>query len=138
VSIHVDGDLRGCVGYPEADLLLSEAVRRSAISAATADSRFPALSPAEWPRASIEISVLGPIELIADVSDIEVGRHGLIAQLGHRRGLLLPQVATEWGWDREQFAGQTCRKAGLPAEAWRTGAQLFRFEAQVFGDREAS
>jgi AmmeMemoRadiSam system protein A len=134
VSIHIGKDLRGCIGYPESDLPLAEVVRRCAVSAATSDPRFPALKASEWPRALIEISVLGPIEPVADISEIEVGRHGLIAQLGHRRGLLLPQVAAEWGWGREEFAGHTCRKAGLPTDAWRTGAQLFKFEAEVFGD----
>lgn len=134
VSIHIGTDLRGCVGRPQSDQPLVEVVRSCAVSAATADRRFPSLTSAEWPRVSIEISVIGPIEPVVDLLEIEVGRHGLIAQLGPRRGLLLPQVATEWGWDREEFADHTCRKAGLPTDAWRTGAQLFRFEAQVFGD----
>jgi uncharacterized protein len=137
VSIHVGDDLRGCVGRPESDLPLIDVVRRCAVSAATSDSRFPALHSSEWPRVSIEISVLGPIEPVADLLEIEVGRHGLIAQLGPRRGLLLPQVATEWGWEREEFVRHTCRKAGLADDAWRTGAQLFKFEAQVFGDLSA-
>jgi AmmeMemoRadiSam system protein A len=138
VSIHLGHDLRGCVGYPESDLELPDVVRRCAVSAATSDHRFPPLTPAEWARATVEISVLGPIEPVGDASEIEVGRHGLIAQMGHRRGLLLPQVATERGWKREEFAAQTCRKAGLPLDAWRTGAQLFKFEAQVFADPAAS
>jgi AmmeMemoRadiSam system protein A len=138
VSIHLGHDLRGCVGYPESDLELTDVVRRCAVSAATSDHRFAPLTPAEWPLATVEISVLGPIEPVADVSEIEVGRHGLIAQMGHRRGLLLPQVATERGWKREEFAAQACRKAGLPLDAWRTGAQLFKFEAQVFADPSAS
>ena len=134
VSIHIGDHLRGCVGYPESDLPLTEVIQRCAVSAATSDTRFPALNPSELPLVSIEISVLGPIEPVADISEIEVGRHGLIAQLGHRRGLLLPQVATEWSLGPEEFAGHTCRKAGLLFDAWRTGAQLFKFEAEVFGD----
>jgi len=137
VSIHLGDELRGCVGYPESDLALADVVRRCAVSAATADHRFAPLTLADWPRVSLEISVLGAIEPVGDVSEIEVGRHGLIAHLGHRRGLLLPQVAGERGWSREEFAEHTCRKAGLPADAWRTGAQLFKFEAQVFADLSA-
>jgi len=138
VSIHIGDDLRGCVGYPESDLALADVVQRCAVSAATADHRFAPLTSADWPRLSVEISVLGKIEPLGDVSNIEIGRHGLIAQLGHRRGLLLPQVASERGWSREEFAAQTCRKAGLQADAWRTGAQLFKFEAQVFADPSTS
>ena len=135
VSIHVGNDLRGCVGYPASDLPLREVVQRCAISAATADPRFPAPTASEWPRLTLEISVLGPIEAVVDISEIEVGRHGLIAELDRRRGLLLPQVAIEWGWAREEFIAHTCVKAGLPKDAWQSGAQLFKFEADVFGDQ---
>ena len=134
VTLRVRGDLRGCIGYPEGDRLLVEVVERCAISAAVSDPRFPAVSASEWPLIDVEISVLGPIERVDDISDVEVGRHGLIAELGPRRGLLLPQVAVEWQWDREEFASQTCIKAGLPKDAWRTSATLFKFEAEVFGD----
>jgi AmmeMemoRadiSam system protein A len=132
VTLRVHGDLRGCIGYPESDLPLVEVVERCAVSAALSDPRFPAVMPAEWPRIGIEISVLGPIEAIADIADVEVGRHGLIAELGHRRGLLLPQVAVEWGWNREEFAAHACAKAGLPKDAWLHGATLYTFEADVF------
>jgi AmmeMemoRadiSam system protein A len=134
VSIHINDDLRGCVGSLESDRPLVDVVRRCAVSAAVADPRFPALSSSEWPSASVEISVLGAVEPVADISEIEVGRHGLIAQRGGRRGLLLPQVATEHHWDAEEFASRTCQKAGLPHDAWRTGATLLKFEAEVFGD----
>ncbi|MSO56045.1 MAG: TIGR00296 family protein [Acidobacteria bacterium] len=120
--------------YPESDLPLVEVIERCAVSAATADPRFPAVNAAEWPRVVVEILVLGPLEPVADIFDIEVGRHGLIAERGHRRGLLLPQVATEWGWGREESVAHTCAKAGLPNDAWRQGAKLFRFEAEVFGE----
>jgi uncharacterized protein (TIGR00296 family) len=82
----------------------------------------------------LEISVLGPAEPLADPAEVEVGRHGLIVEQGTHRGLLLPQVPTEWGWDRETFVSQTCVKAGLAPDAWRTGATLFTFEAEVFGE----
>jgi AmmeMemoRadiSam system protein A len=134
VSLHVGNDLRGCVGYPGPDLSLADVVERCAVSAAVADPRFPSVSRAEWPRIAVEISVLGPIEPVADINEIEVGRHGLVAELGNRRGLFLPQVAIEWRWTREEFVEHTCKKAGLSSDAWRNGATLFKFEAEVFGD----
>ena len=91
---------------------------------------------AELQELQIEVSVLGPLEAIApDPANVVVGRHGLVAEQGGRRGLLLPQVATEWGWTAEQFLRQTCVKAGLPGDAWKTGARISRFEAEVFGTR---
>jgi AmmeMemoRadiSam system protein A len=135
VSLHVGKDLRGCIGYLERDLLLVQVVERCAVSAAISDPRFPSLSAGEWSRTTIEISVLGPIEPVAEIGEIEVGRHGLVAELGRRRGLLLPQVATEWGWSREEFIEHTCKKAGLPKDAWQTGATLYKFEADVFGEK---
>jgi AmmeMemoRadiSam system protein A len=134
VTLRVHGDLRGCIGYPEAELPLVDVVERCAVSAALSDPRFPALDRREWLRVKLEISVLGPIEPVANVSEIEIGRDGLIAELGHRRGLLLPQVAVEWNWNREEFAGHTCAKAGLPRDAWQRGAKLYKFEADVFGE----
>jgi AmmeMemoRadiSam system protein A len=134
VTLRVRGDLRGCIGYPEGDRLLAEVVEQCAISAAVSDPRFPAVRASEWPSVELEISILGPIERVADISEIEIGRHGLVAELGKRRGLLLPQVAVEWEWDCETFASEACAKAGLPKNAWRAGATLFRFEAEVFGD----
>ena len=134
VTLRVGGDLRGCIGYPEGDRLLVDVVERCAISAAVSDPRFPAVRASEWPLVDLEISVLGPIEVVRDIADIEIGRHGLIAELGDRRGLLLPQVAVEWKWDREEFASHTCVKAGLPKDAWRHDATLFKFEAEVFGE----
>ena len=134
VTLRVDGDLRGCIGYMEADRPLIEVVERCAVSAAISDPRFPALHVAEWRGVRLEISVLGPILPVIDVSELELGRHGLVAELGHRRGLLLPQVAVEWHWDHEQFAAHTCAKAGLPEDAWRHNARLYKFEAEVFGE----
>jgi uncharacterized protein (TIGR00296 family) len=81
--------------------------------------------------------VLGPIVPVADPAEIVVGRDGLVVQHGFRRGLLLPQVAVEWGWDTLTFLSHTCAKAGLPRDAWRSGAQVFRFEAEVFGEQRA-
>ena len=134
VTLRVSHQLRGCVGYPDPELPLVEVVERCAVSAATGDPRFPSVSLPEWTGIAVEISVLGPIEPVVDVSEVEVGRHGLVVELGRRRGLLLPQVATEWNWDAAELASQTCAKAGLPRDAWQHGAKLFRFEAEVFGE----
>ena len=134
VTLRMNGALRGCIGYPEPQLPLIEVVERCAVSAAISDPRFPPVTPSEWKRVDLEISVLGPMELVRDVSEIEVGRHGLVVEFGRRRGLLLPQVATEWNWDATEFASQTCVKAGLPRDAWQKGARLFKFEAEVFGE----
>ena len=107
---------------------------RCAGDAATLDPRFPPLPLDDLPKVVLEISVLGPVEPVADSAEIEVGRHGLVVEQGTHRGLLLPQVPTEWGWDRATFVSQTCVKAGLAPDAWRSGARLFTFEADVFGE----
>jgi AmmeMemoRadiSam system protein A len=134
VTLRQGRQLRGCIGYLEADLPLADVVERCAVSAATADPRFPPLGRGELAAVEIEISVLGAFEPVTDVRDVEVGRHGLLMELGGRRGLLLPQVATEWGWDRETFLEHTCLKAGLPRDAWAKGARVWRFEAEVFSE----
>jgi len=128
------GDLRGCIGTILPVGPLDETVARMAVAAAVEDPRFLPVSPQELLTLRIEISALTVPEP-ADPERIEVGRHGLIVTRGSRKGLLLPQVAPEWGWDRVQFLGQTCRKAGLPAEAWREpGTLLEWFEAEVWGE----
>ncbi len=137
VSLHVHGDLRGCIGHPGADLPLGDVIVRCAVSAASEDPRFPPLTLAELAVAQIEISVLGPIEPVHDVGEIDVGRHGLIVSQGFSRGLLLPQVATERGWDRETFLSYTCTKANLDRHAWRGGAKIEKFEALVFSEEVA-
>lgn len=134
VTLRTAGVLRGCIGYPESDLPLIEVVERCAVSAATRDPRFAPVTIAEWADVSVEISVLGPVEPIADPSEIEIGRHGVIVEGQYRRGLLLPQVATEQGWTAVELVSQACLKAGLPRESWRGGTALFRFEAEVFGE----
>jgi AmmeMemoRadiSam system protein A len=138
VSLHTrDGELRGCIGCTGGGRPLVEALVGAASSATGDDPRFPPVSPSEVPGLDIEISVLTPFERIEDVRDetaIVVGRHGLLAEQGGRRGLLLPQVATEWGWTREVFLRQVCLKAGLAPDAWRHGATIYRFEAEVFGE----
>jgi AmmeMemoRadiSam system protein A len=134
VSIHHFGELRGCLGRLETDRPIAENVAHLASIVPDSDPRFAPLAPSELPGVDVEISALTPEREITDVTTIEVGRHGLIVEQGHRRGLLLPQVATEYGWDRETFLDHTCLKAGLPPNAWRTGARIFVFEAQVFGE----
>jgi AmmeMemoRadiSam system protein A len=137
VTLTEAGELRGCIGYPESEEPLARVVAQCAAAAAASDPRFPPVTPDEVPRLHLEISVLGPIVPVADPAEIVVGRDGLVVQHGFRRGLLLPQVAVEWGWDTLTFLSHTCAKAGLPRDAWRSGAQVFRFEAEVFGEQRA-
>ena len=136
VTIKRRGDLRGCLGTLQSSRGLDAEVARCAAEAASEDPRFPPVGPDELPEIAVEISVLGPLEPVDPRQEgaIVIGRHGLVAEQGTRRGLLLPQVATEWGWTVEQFLRQTCTKAGLPADAWEHGARISRFEAEVFGD----
>ncbi len=139
VTIHNRGDLRGCIGHVEASEPLGYVIPRCAVAACSSDPRFPAVSASELPDIDIEISLLGPLEPIQSAADVDVGRHGLLVEQGWNRGLLLPQVATEWRWDAATFLAQTCRKAGLPRDAWTLGARLWRFDAEVFGeDRSAA
>ena len=137
VTLHRAGELRGCIGHIEADRPLPVNVARCAVAACSEDPRFPAVSPSELPEIQLEISLLGPMEPAAGPADIEVGRHGLMVEMGRQRGLLLPQVATEHGWDAATFLSQTCRKAGLAKDIWQRGATVWRFEAEVFGDAPA-
>jgi AmmeMemoRadiSam system protein A len=135
VTLTQHGELRGCIGCPESDEPLVRVVAQCAAAAAVSDPRFPPVRPEEVPQLHLEISVLGPILPVGEASEIVIGRDGLIVQQGSRRGLLLPQVATDWGWDVQTFLAQTCVKAGLPRDAWRSGAKVFRFEAEVFGEQ---
>jgi AmmeMemoRadiSam system protein A len=134
VTIKVKDQLRGCIGYPIPYKPLFETIVEVAISAATNDFRFPSLEKKELPVTKIEISVLSLPKVVKDISEIEVGKHGLIISDGHSRGLLLPQVPLEWGWDRETFLNHTCMKAGLDEDAWKRGAQIEIFSAQVFSE----
>jgi uncharacterized protein len=133
VTIRRQGELRGCIGCLD-DRPRDLAVYLSAAAAATDDPRFSPLEPAELDRVTLEISLLGPAEPLDDPARLEIGRHGLIVEHARARGLLLPQVAVERGWGPEEFLAHTCCKAGLPPDAWRQGARLFRFEAEVFGE----
>lgn len=135
VSIHHRGALRGCLGRIEGDWPLHRVVTHLAAVVADSDPRFEPVRADELVDIDIEISVLTPERPIASIDEIEVGVHGLIVEHGPRRGLLLPQVAPEHGWDTRTFVEHTCRKAGLPPDAWRNGARLFVFEALVFSEQ---
>jgi AmmeMemoRadiSam system protein A len=113
---------------------LAEAVAHCAAAAATGDPRFPPVTPEELTHLEIEVSVLSPLRRITDPAEVEVGTHGLYISQSGRHGLLLPQVASELRWDRETFLRQTCLKAGLPADAWRTGAEIQIFTVDHFTD----
>jgi hypothetical protein len=132
VTLTKRGDLRGCIGYMEPVLPLGQAVIRTAIFAATEDPRFSPVTAAELKDLRIEISVLTPVRPITDPHLVKVGTHGIIVEQGGSRGVLLPQVPVENGWDRETFLDQGCVKAGLPPDAWRRGAKISVFEAIVF------
>lgn len=132
-TLHLDGQLRGCVGYILAAKPLYRTVAEAAQAAALQDFRFCPVTLQEAERLKIEISVLSPLQPIRP-EEVEIGRHGLVVSWGNRRGLLLPQVPVEHRWDRETFLEQTCLKAGLPADAWKSGANLESFTAEIFGD----
>jgi len=135
VTLRKDGDLRGCIGSIRAMEPLYRAVASSAIAAAFRDPRFFPVRKDEIGHLELEISVMGPIEQVRDVNEIEVGRDGLIISRGRFAGLLLPQVASEYGWDRETFLDQTCLKAGLQPNAWRSPeTSIEKFAAEVFGE----
>jgi AmmeMemoRadiSam system protein A len=142
VSLHSNGELRGCVGHIEADDVLGRVIPRCAVAAGSNDPRFPAVAEIELASLSVELSLLGPLEPIEEPEAIDVGRHGLVVESGWRRGLLLPQVAIEWRWDPKTFLARACEKAGLPRDAWKEGVKpgmkpgvkLWRFEAEVFSD----
>jgi hypothetical protein len=132
VTITEGGHLRGCIGTTRAVQPLYLAVRDAAISAAVRDPRFAPLSIDELDKIHLEISVLSEPEEIKSIDEIEVGKHGLIIEKNDHSGLLLPQVATDYGWDRNTFLDETCRKAGLEKGCWKEGARIWIFEAEVF------
>jgi hypothetical protein len=134
VTLKKAGQLRGCIGQVEATAPLLEAVAHCAVSSAVRDPRFPPVTADELPELHIEISVMTKPEPIANIDEIVVGRDGLIIEKGLHRGLLLPQVPVEWGWDREEFLQHLCRKAGLGPEEYKSGATILSFQALVFGE----
>lgn len=135
VTLRKGGQLRGCIGTLSPDGDLTRTIARFACLAAFEDPRFPPLSLEELPECQIEVSVLTPPQPLEKAEDIEIGRDGLILEVRGRRGLLLPQVATEWGFDRETFLGEVSKKAGLSADVWRQeDTRLWTFQAEVFAE----
>jgi AmmeMemoRadiSam system protein A len=134
-SIYLRGDLRGCVGYVLPVGSVYRAVAETARAAAFEDARFLPVTREEAADLQVLLSILSPLQPIP-AEAVEVGRHGLLVTMDGHRGLLLPQVAIERGWDRTTFLEQTCRKAGLPLDAWRNGAAIEAFTADVFGDED--
>lgn len=134
VTIKQNGHLRGCIGNFVSDQPLFKLVQEMAISAATRDPRFYPMKAHDLEQFEIDISVLSPLNLITSIEEIKVGRHGLYIVKGSYRGVLLPQVATDYDWDRDEFLRHTCIKAGLPEEAWKGDCEIYIFSALVFGD----
>ncbi|MGD8440266.1 MAG: AmmeMemoRadiSam system protein A [Holophagae bacterium] len=135
VTLTRDGQLRGCIGHVTGTEALWRSVRSNAVNAAFHDPRFPPVEAGELSAISVEISVLTPLVTIAGPDEIVIGRDGLIIERRAKRGLLLPQVATRYGWSPAEFLDQTCRKAGLAAGCWRSpDARIARFAAQVFAE----
>ncbi len=134
VTIRQSGKLRGCIGNFQSELPLFREVARMALASATRDPRFYPMKEADLEAFDVEISVLSPLSKVDSTEEIEVGIHGIYIEKGFYRGVLLPQVATEHGWDRATFLKQTCVKAGLPTNAWEADdAEIYVFSAQVFG-----
>lgn len=135
VTLKINDELKGCIGHIAADAPLYKTVGEMALQAAFGDPRFPSLKEDELEEVEIEISVLSPLEKISDSSKIEVGNHGIFMKKGLSSGLLLPQVATEYGWDRETFLKHTCYKAGLSEDAWKDkDTEIYIFSAEVFSE----
>lgn len=137
VTLHINGALRGCIGNFVSDEPLYRLVADMAISSAFSDPRFRPLTPGEFYLIDIEISVLSPLKPIKDVEEIEVGKHGIYIIKDYYRGVLLPQVATQYGWDRYQFLDQTCIKAGMRPGCWKDkNCHILIFSAEIFGEKE--
>ena len=141
LTTYPQDELRGCIGYPEPIIPLEDALKDSAISASSRDPRFPPVKSQELGKIKVEVSLLTPPEEIKanrceDLPDkIHIGEDGLIVQKGWNRGLLLPQVPVEWGWDSQEFLSQTCIKAGLPPDTWLdVDTKVFKFTAEVFSE----
>jgi AmmeMemoRadiSam system protein A len=137
VTLKENGCLRGCIGRISSTQPLLKTVKEVAVSSAFEDPRFPPVTRYEWPSVRIEVSVLSPLKRAVDPEQITVGTHGVLVHRGCNSGLLLPQVAAEQGWDREAFLAGACRKAGLPADAWKDPCtQIEVFSAAVFHQAE--
>lgn len=133
VTLHKNKQLRGCIGYIRGTMPLYQAVIENALNASFRDPRFEPLTEDELESVEIEISVLTPMERIEAIEDIEIGKHGLYLKSGYNSGLLLPQVAVEWGWNSHQFLEQTSIKAGMEKNAWKN-SEIYTFTAQIFDE----
>lgn len=135
VTLHTrDGSLRGCIGHMIGDGPVGELIAELGIAAGTQDPRFEPVTAAELANLSYEISVLTPM-VPTPAAAVTPGVHGLYVRRGRKSGVLLPQVATEWGWDRDEFLSETCQKAGLPGDAWQqAGTEILTFTAQIFSE----
>jgi len=137
VTLNMHDQLRGCIGRILAEVPLYQAIQEMAIEAALNDPRFRPVSREELKEIEIEISVLSELKRIKDVNEIEVGKHGILLRRGFNSGLLLPQVAGEYNWSKEEFLRHTCFKAGLEGDAWKNkDAQIYIFSAEVFNEGE--
>jgi uncharacterized protein (TIGR00296 family) len=143
ITTYPGDQLRGCIGYPEPVMPLIDAIKDAAVSACSRDPRFPPVKREELKNLKVEVSLLTPPEKIKVkkprdlVACVDVGRHGLIMERDWRKGLLLPQVPVEWGWDVEEFLSQTCMKAGLMPDSWlQEGTSCYKFEAEVFSEEK--
>jgi len=132
VTLKRKGFLRGCIGFIEPVVPLYQTIIQTSVYAACRDQRFPPVSAEELDDLEIEISVLSPLKKIHDTSLIRVGKHGLVISKGNKKGLLLPQVPVENNWSRKMFLEQACLKAGLPQNTWKSGADIYIFEAIIF------
>ncbi|MDH3976060.1 MAG: AmmeMemoRadiSam system protein A [Deltaproteobacteria bacterium] len=135
VTLHKKGELRGCIGIFESGLPLYKTIAAMAVSAAFKDPRFSPLQSCELEDIDFEISVLSPLRETKDIGEIEIGRHGIYVTKGGYRGVLLPQVAVEYGWDVETFLSRTCIKAGLSGDEWKRGVKIEIFSAQIFAEK---
>jgi AmmeMemoRadiSam system protein A len=137
VTLRKHGELRGCIGRLDEELPLGQAVGAMALQAAFDDPRFPPLAAAELAQVEIEVSALTPFRAVGGPADVVPGRDGVVLRKDGRSAVFLPQVATEQGWGRDELLSQLSLKAGLPADAWRRGAQLSVFRAEVFAEPDA-
>ncbi len=136
VTLKKKGELRGCIGYIQGIEPLYKAVSDMAVAASTEDPRFTPVTTSELKNITIEITVMTPLRKISDINEIKVGKHGLVIKNGYNQGLLLPQVATEEGWNRQTFLEKTCWKAGLPDDAWKEkNTEIYIFSGTVFGEQ---
>jgi hypothetical protein len=136
VSLHQGAELRGCIGNIYSVSPLYRSTAECAIAAAVGDPRFMPLMAAELSAVDFEISVLSALQTVQNIDEIEIGKHGLVISKKNARGLLLPQVATAYGWSQEQFVEETCKKAGLKPDDWKRGVSIQLFSALVFSEKQ--